>query len=89
MTQYLVQIYFFGLVRRIYHSLRSYEANPTTGNCLIRDSFFDDLIHNFLLDYAPTRSEVVNWYLEEIADDIDTEEELLEKKSMIEKVKIE
>jgi len=37
-------------------------------------------------DYAPTRSEVVNWYLEEIADDIDTEEELLEKKSMIEKV---
>uniref|UniRef100_A0A6A7FS26 DNA helicase n=2 Tax=Hirondellea gigas TaxID=1518452 RepID=A0A6A7FS26_9CRUS len=32
------------------------------------------------------RSDVVNWYLEEVAADIETESELLEKKMMIEKV---
>ena len=32
------------------------------------------------------RSQVVNWYLSEIEDDIETEEELLEKKELVEKV---
>ncbi|XP_046687429.1 LOW QUALITY PROTEIN: DNA replication licensing factor Mcm6-like, partial [Homalodisca vitripennis] len=32
------------------------------------------------------RSDVVNWYLEKISDQIDTEEELVEKKALIEKI---
>lgn len=37
-------------------------------------------------DNAPTKSEVINWYLEEISGDIETEEELLEHKQVVEKV---
>lgn len=32
------------------------------------------------------RSQIVEWYLEEIGDDIESEEELLEKKTLVEKV---
>ena len=32
------------------------------------------------------KSEVVNWYLEQISEDIETEEELLERKSIVDKV---
>lgn len=32
------------------------------------------------------RSEVVGWYLEKIGDQIESEEELIEKKTLIEKV---
>ncbi|ODM91352.1 Zygotic DNA replication licensing factor mcm6-A [Orchesella cincta] len=32
------------------------------------------------------RSEIVNWYLTEIGDDIDTEQDLLEKKVLVEKI---
>jgi len=37
-------------------------------------------------DTAPTKSQVIDWYLNEISGDIDTEEELLEEKVMVEKV---
>ena len=37
-------------------------------------------------DYAPKKSEVVDWYLEEISAEIDSQEELLEKKTIVEKV---
>lgn len=32
------------------------------------------------------RSQLINWYLEEIASDIDSEQELLERKAVVEKV---
>lgn len=32
------------------------------------------------------RSDVVSWYLEQVADQIDTEEELVERKALVEKV---
>nr|XP_002125719.2 DNA replication licensing factor MCM6-like isoform X1 [Ciona intestinalis] len=32
------------------------------------------------------KSEVVNWYLEQIADELETEQELMEKKTLVEKV---
>merc|ERR1712226_1728903 len=37
-------------------------------------------------DSAPTKSEVINWYLEEVSGDIETEEELLEHKQVVEKL---
>jgi len=37
-------------------------------------------------DYAPKKSDVVDWYLEEISAEIDSQEELLEKKTIVEKV---
>lgn len=37
-------------------------------------------------DSAPTRSQVINWYLEDISEGIETEEELLEHKQLVEKV---
>merc|ERR1719431_737483 len=37
-------------------------------------------------DYAPTKKDVVNWYLNELSDEIDTEEELVEKRKIVEKV---
>jgi len=37
-------------------------------------------------DYAPTKSDVVDWYLNEISGEIDSQEELLEKKTIVEKV---
>jgi len=37
-------------------------------------------------DNAPTRSQVINWYLEEVSSEIETEEELLEHKQVVEKV---
>jgi len=37
-------------------------------------------------DYAPTKSDVVDWYLNEISNEIDSQEELLEKKTIVEKV---
>lgn len=38
------------------------------------------------IESASTKSEVVNWYLEEISGDIESQEELLEKKLVVEKV---
>lgn len=32
------------------------------------------------------RSDIVNWYLQECADDIESEEDLIERKSLVEKV---
>jgi DNA replication licensing factor MCM6 len=32
------------------------------------------------------RSNIVNWYLEQVQDQIETEEELLERKALVEKV---
>lgn len=32
------------------------------------------------------RSDIVNWYLEQISEQIDTEDELIERKTLIEKV---
>lgn len=32
------------------------------------------------------RSDIVNWYLQECADDIESEEDLVERKSLVEKV---
>jgi len=37
-------------------------------------------------DSAPTRSMVIEWYLEEISSEIETEEELVEHKTLVEKV---
>jgi DNA replication licensing factor MCM6 len=37
-------------------------------------------------DTTPTRSDVVNWYLNEISGDIESEEELVEQKLIVEKV---
>jgi len=37
-------------------------------------------------DSAPTKSQVIGWYLEEVSTDIETEEELLELKQVVEKV---
>jgi DNA replication licensing factor MCM6 len=37
-------------------------------------------------DSAPTKSQVINWYLEEVSSEIETEEELLEHKQVVEKV---
>ena len=43
-------------------------------------------IYKYVLESASTKSEVVNWYLEEISGDIESQEELLEKKLVVEKV---
>jgi len=37
-------------------------------------------------DNAPTKTQVINWYLEELSGEIETEEELLEHKQLVEKV---
>merc|ERR1719278_591084 len=37
-------------------------------------------------DSAPTKSQVIAWYLDEIGNDIETEDELIEQKQVIEKV---
>eukprot|EP00088_Acartia_fossae_P023653 TRINITY_DN2467_c0_g1_i13.p1 TRINITY_DN2467_c0_g1~~TRINITY_DN2467_c0_g1_i13.p1 ORF type:complete len:815 (-),score=325.70 TRINITY_DN2467_c0_g1_i13:527-2971(-) len=37
-------------------------------------------------DYAPKKSEVIEWYLSEISNEIESTEELLEKKIIVEKV---
>merc|ERR1719220_2361296 len=37
-------------------------------------------------DEAPTKSQVITWYLEEIGNEIETEDELIEQKQVIEKV---
>jgi len=37
-------------------------------------------------DSAPTRSMVIEWYLEELSSEIETEEELVEHKTLVEKV---
>jgi len=37
-------------------------------------------------DSAPTKSQVITWYLEEIGNEIETEDELIEQKQVIEKV---
>lgn len=38
-------------------------------------------------DFAGTRrSELVNWYLKEIESEIETEQELIEKKTLVEKI---
>ena len=43
-------------------------------------------IFKYVIESASTKSEVVNWYLEEISGDIESQEELLEKKLVVEKV---
>ncbi len=60
---------------------------------LMRNTGFKDIFMTYLLrfnfnilDSAPTKSNVVNWYLEEISGDIESQEELLEKKLIVEKV---
>merc|ERR1711981_1429489 len=37
-------------------------------------------------DSAPTKSQVIAWYLDEIGNEIETEDELIEQKQVIEKV---
>jgi len=37
-------------------------------------------------DYAPTKKDVVEWYLNELSDEIDSQDELLEKRKIVEKV---
>ena len=44
------------------------------------------MIVNPCPDSAATRSQVVEWYLEEISGDIESQEELLEKKMIVERV---
>ena len=40
----------------------------------------------YCLDASATKSQVVNWYLEEISGDIESQEELEEEKAVVEKV---
>ena len=39
-----------------------------------------------IVDYAPKKSDVIDWYLNEISNEIESQEELLEKKTIVEKV---
>ena len=44
------------------------------------------ILSTLFLDYAPMKSDVVSWYLDEIQEEIESQDELTEKRAMVEKV---
>ena len=44
------------------------------------------ILGDTLIDEGVKKSEIVNWYLEQISEDIDSEEELIERKNVVDKV---
>ena len=63
-----------------------FKVTFTTFRNILRTIFIFSISMIMFLDSAPTKSDVVNWYLEEISGDIESQEELLEKKLIVEKV---
>lgn len=77
------QAVILAIIMHFYHKLPTWQAqtNTTQGNLICILPFF--LAED---ESALKKSEVVNWYLKEIESEIDSEIELINKKTMIEKV---